>query len=143
MSRMLRKRLRANSTLAERVMWRILWPLRTNGFHFRKQVEIGPYYVDFACLHVGLVVEVDGETHFHALAEANDRTRDEYLTTRGFKVLRFTNEQVLKHPDGVFGMVAAALDYDLDNLPASPPPHPSPQGGGCRIEYAEGEEDQK
>ena len=105
MSRMLRKRLRANSTLAERAMWRILWPLRTNGFHFRKQVEIGPYYVDFACLHVGLVVEVDGETHFHALAEANDRTRDEYLTTRGFK-----EEDAVK----VGNLIADVLDNPHD-----------------------------
>ena len=53
------------------------------------------------------------------------------------------NQTIVTAESCTGGMVAAALDYDLDNLPASPPPHPSPQGGGCRIEYAEGEEDQK
>jgi very-short-patch-repair endonuclease len=136
----LRKKLRANSTLAERAMWRILWPFRTNGFHFRKQVEIGPYYVDFACHQAQLVIEVDGDTHFDEIASANDETRDDYLTARGFKVLRFTNEQVLKHHQAVFDLVAAALDHDSDTLPASPPPHPSPRGGGCQIESADRQE---
>jgi len=116
-------------------MWRILWPLRSGGYHFRKQVEIGPYYVDFACLHAGLVIEVDGETHFDATALANDETRDEYLAARGFRVLRFTNEQVLKHSQAVFELVAATLNYDPSNVSASPPPHPAPQGGGSQIAF--------
>jgi very-short-patch-repair endonuclease len=124
-------------------MWRILWPMRMAGYHFRKQVELGPYYVGFACHQAGLVIEIDGETHFHEIALANDETRDEYLTARGFKVLRFTNEQVLKYHEGVFDLVAAALGYDSDTLPASSPPQPSPQGGGSRTESAEGNEDQK
>jgi very-short-patch-repair endonuclease len=112
-------------------MWQLLWPWRTGGFHFRKQVEIGPYYVDFACIHAGLVIEVDGDTHGGDVAQANDRTRDEYLSARGFKVLRFSNDDVLSHKEGVFDVVAAALEHRPTNHRVSPPPQPSPQGGGC------------
>ena len=131
MSRELRKKLRANPTLAERAFWQLLWPLRTGGYHFRKQVEIGPYYVDFACLHAQLIIEVDGDTHGGDIAQSNDRTRDEYLSGRGFKVLRFSNDDVLNNADGVFRAVAEVLGRHPERLRVTPPPQPSPQGGGC------------
>tara|TARA_R110002020_G_scaffold240515_2_gene453532 strand:- start:1169 stop:1600 length:432 start_codon:yes stop_codon:yes gene_type:complete len=136
MSRELRRKLRANSTRAERALWQLLWPMRTGGFHFRKQAEIGPYYVDFACRHAQLVIEVDGNSHDGALVQTNDRTRDDYLASRGFKVLRFSNEDVLLHPDGVYDTIAAALAYRPERPRASSPPQPSPRGGGCDSEQA-------
>jgi very-short-patch-repair endonuclease len=142
MSKELRRKLRAQPTTAERALWQLLWPLRTGGYHFRKQVEIGSYYVDFACLHAQLVIEVDGDSHFADVAQANDRTREQYLATRGFTVLRFTNQQVLRQPEGVFDQIAAAIGYNPEDLLASPPPQPSPQGGGCRIVAAGRPEDQ-
>ena len=136
MSRDLRRKLRANSTRAERALWQLLWPMRTGGFHFRKQVEVGPYYVDFACRHAQLVIEVDGNSHAGELAQINDRTRDDYLASRGFTVLRFSNEDVLFRADGVYDTIAAALEYRPERPRASPPPQPSPQGGGCDSEQA-------
>ena len=136
MSRDLRRKLRGNPTLAERALWQLLWTFRTGGFHFRKQVEMGPYYVDFACIHAQLIIEVDGDTHGSEIAQANDRTRDEYLTARGFTVLRFSNEDVLKHPEGVFDVIAATLEHRPTRLRAGPPPHPSPPRGGCEPEQA-------
>ena len=132
MSKDLRRKLRANSTAAERSFWRLIFPLRTGGYHFRKQVQLGPYYVDFACLHAGLAIEIDGTTHDADITRANDRARDEYLRSRGFRVLRFTNDDVLFNPEGVYHMLCEALRDRSTNLRASPPPQPSPQGGGCR-----------
>ncbi|MBJ3786702.1 endonuclease domain-containing protein [Devosia sediminis] len=131
MSKQLRRKLRANPTVAERVFWQSIYSLRTNGWHFRKQVELGPYYVDFACLHAGLVIEIDGHTHGQRIVEGNDATRDRYLPDRGFQVLRFSNDDVLLNREGVYDAVVAALETRRANRRASPPPQPSPQGGGC------------
>src|SRR5690606_29474013 len=104
----LSQHLRRNATRAERTMWLILKPLRQRGWHFRRQVPIGPYYADFACLHGNVVVEVDGLSHnFTAAADAD---RDEYMRARGINVLRVTNEDVLRNPDGVLAHVSSVLD---------------------------------
>src|SRR6185312_16429621 len=58
--RSLVQKLRARPTASEVRLWRLLYGLRTDGHHFRKQVRIGSYVVDFACLHASLVIEVDG-----------------------------------------------------------------------------------
>jgi very-short-patch-repair endonuclease len=110
-------------------MWRILKHFRESGVHFRRQVHIGTYYVDFACLNPSLAIEVDGSTHGHAVAQSNDAVRDDYLRGRGFRVLRVWNGDVLRNPESVHHMVALEL-ADISR-PASPPtPDPSPQGGG-------------
>ena len=78
------------------------------------------------------MIEVDGDTHGSDLAKANDATRDEYLAARGFTVLRFSNDDVLYNPDGVFRVVTDALERRPERRRApAPPPQPSPQGGGC------------
>jgi very-short-patch-repair endonuclease len=103
------QRLRQNPTPAERRLWRLLYPLRTGGYHFRKQVQIGPYVADFACHHAHLVVEVDGDTHGSVSASAYDAARDAYLQSRDFRVLRFANRDVMTNGDGVLSVVSAAL----------------------------------
>lgn len=134
MGKELRKKLRARPTVPEVRFWRLIHPLRTQGWHFRKQVQLGNHYVDLACLQAGLVVEIDGDRHGAELAFRNDATRDQYLQERGFFVLRSSNEDVLANPEGVYQLLAAALEGRQSNLRASPPPQPSSQGGGCQIE---------
>ena len=131
MSKELRRKLRREPSAVERRFWRLIHPLRVNGWHFRKQVELGPYYVDFACLHACLVIEIDGFSHDNPTARLNDETRDHYLTGRGFHVLRISNADVLKRPEGVYTAVVSALEGRTGNQRAAPPPQPSPQGGGC------------
>ncbi|ODT81474.1 MAG: hypothetical protein ABS76_11565 [Pelagibacterium sp. SCN 64-44] len=126
MAKDLARKLRRQATYAEQDFWRLTWPLRQAGWHFRRQHMIGSYYVDFACLKAGLVVEIDGDTHAGALAQSNDAVRDDYLRGRGFTVMRFSNHDVTGNPEGVFQVVASYLD----TLPPIPPPQPSPQGGG-------------
>ena len=126
----LAKKLRARPTTPEIRLWRILHQLRTGGYHFRKQVHIGAYYVDFACIHAGLVIEVDGHTHGTDLQQSNDATRDDYLNGRGFTVLRFSNHDVMTNADGVFLTIEQALQGRPRNHRGSPPPSPTLPAGG-------------
>ena len=125
----LARKLRRQATPAELAFWRITQGWRQSGWHFRRQFQLGSYYVDFACLSVGLVVEIDGDTHGTDVAMSNDAARDDYLRGRGFVVMRFSNSDVLTNPDGVFDLVGAHLEMRA----LVPPPQPSPRGGGSQI----------
>jgi very-short-patch-repair endonuclease len=112
-------------------MWRLLWQLRTNGYHFRKQEQIGPYFADIACHHAKLVIEVDGQTHSTDAEVLHDRRRDAFLRREGYTVLRFSNEDVLKRPEDVFEIVVAALEGRPKNLRSRRPlPNPPHKGEG-------------
>jgi very-short-patch-repair endonuclease len=99
------RELRQAMTDAERRLWRYL-RCHFLGIHFRRQVPIGPYIVDFACLGRMLVIEIDGGQH---LGSANDELRDRWLRERGYRVLRFWNHEALKNTEGVLAVIAAAL----------------------------------
>src|SRR6185436_10240679 len=94
----LARKLRAIPTASEVALWRILRPFRTGGYHFRKRLQIGTYVVDFACMHGGLVIEVDGITHLGERAWQKDMTRAEYLRGRGFAVLHIPSDDVMREP---------------------------------------------
>jgi very-short-patch-repair endonuclease len=97
--------LRKNMTDAERRLWRYLRQRQLDGHKFRRQVRIGPYIADFACLNPLIVIEVDGGQH--AEARAYDARRDDYMRGQGFRVLRFWNNDVLSNMEGVWEMIAA------------------------------------
>ncbi|MDB5542300.1 MAG: hypothetical protein JWQ89_4027 [Devosia sp.] len=122
------RKLRRDQTGPERAMWRILWHFREQGWHFRRQQQVGPYYADFACLHAKVIVEMDGETHGTDRAVAYDANRNEYMRGRGIHVLRFTNDYVLQNADGVYEVIAGVLGA-VSRVSNSPHPVPPPQGG--------------
>jgi len=132
------RQLRRDATGPERAMWRLLYPLRQT-HNFRRQVPLGPYYADFACHSLGLVIKIDGDTHGSEQARAYDTTRTRFIEAEGYRVIRFTNVDVLSNPEGVLQVVSS----HLENLPPSPPPQPSPRGGGSHIESATLIEDTK
>jgi very-short-patch-repair endonuclease len=117
--RSLARKLRAQPTAAETRLWRLLYPFRTGGYHFRKQMQVGTYVVDFACIGSGVIIEVDGDTHATDVMMTNDTLRDDYLRGRGFRVLRFTNLDVMRNGDGVLEVIASALT-DRSAAPPSP-----------------------
>ena len=100
------RRLRRDSTLAERALWTLLRDRRLDTLKFRRQVPIGPYVADFACMASRLVVEVDGG--IHRLKQEEDASRDAWFAAEGFRVLRFGNEQVLHDGDAVLAAVRQA-----------------------------------
>jgi very-short-patch-repair endonuclease len=89
----------------ERRVWYRLRGRRLAGFKFRRQLPIGPYFADFACLSARLVVEVDGEFH----EAESDRRKDVYLLSRGFHVMRIPASCTDQHLDDVVESIAGQL----------------------------------
>lgn len=98
--------------------WRLIQPLRTQ-FHFRKQVKMGRYVVDFASHKAKLVVEIDGDTHYVGNAPERDRERDRVLEAHGYRVLRFTNLEVMSNPEGVWTVLVGVLGATDLKIPPS------------------------
>ena len=106
--------LRKNSTDAERKLWNALRAGRLGGFKFRRQHQVGHYYVDFICLEQELVVEVDG--NHHAEQVAYDEERDLWLEGQNLEVLRFSNQEVLtdiEHVEQVIWQTLTSLSPTL------------------------------
>ncbi|MGO3931063.1 endonuclease domain-containing protein [Rhodopseudomonas pseudopalustris] len=106
------KSLRASATDAERALWRLLRSRRLAHLKFRRQVPIGPWIVDFVCFEQRVIVEADGSQHAGC---ERDQMRDRDLSQRGFRVLRFWNNDILLRSQAVIELIAVA---------ASPSPSP-------------------
>jgi very-short-patch-repair endonuclease len=118
------KRLRSNMTDAEHRLWHLLRAHRFGGVGFRRQAPMGRYVVDFVSHRLQLVIEVDGGQHARSSVKAHDRVRDQWLGARGYRVLRFTNVDVLRNLEGVADRIANEI----------PPSQPSPaRGEGLRV----------
>lgn len=120
------KKLRGNMTDAERRLWYRLRAHRFNGSKFKRQVPIGPYVVDFACLHQKIIIEVDGGQHSDS---ASDVRRDQWLEQQGFRVLRFWNNDVLRNTDGVLTVIASVLADPSPGALRAPPSPPAGERG--------------
>ena len=90
------KSLRARQTQAESLLWYHLRNRHLLELKFRRQVVIGPYIVDFICFEKNLIIELDGGQHNEEPKKAYDNNRTRYLEARGFSVLRFWNNDVIK-----------------------------------------------
>ena len=94
--------LRSHMTHAEVCLWKYALKARkVKGYQFRRQRPIGLYIADFICMPLKLIIEVDGSIHSMPEVKEHDTKRQAYLENLGYYVLRFTNEQVLKHMDEV------------------------------------------
>ncbi len=91
--------LRHTDTLAEKLAWRILRNRQLLGHKFRRQLPLDNAIVDFCCLSLKLVIELDGAGHAYESQVKRDRQRDRQLEQRGYRVLRFPNGIVLKAPE--------------------------------------------
>lgn len=114
--------MRRNPTAAERKLW---WHLRKHpalsntDTHFRRQVLLADYIVDFADHTAKIVIEVDGGQHGELAASDAERTK--CLEREGYRVLRFWNTDVMTNIEGVLEEILRVM---------TPTPSPSPQGGG-------------
>jgi very-short-patch-repair endonuclease len=99
--------LRKNMTDAERTLWSRIKSRRLQGFRFRRQHPVGNYIVDFVCLELKLVIELDGGQHMDQ--QQYDERRDSFLKAQGFTVLRFWNNKVMKEVDGVLESILTFL----------------------------------
>ena len=111
------RRLRVNTTDAETKLWRYLRRLETKGTHFRRQVPIGPYVADFACMAARLVIEIDGSQHAEDESKARDDKRTRWLESEGYRVVRFWNNDLVQNLDGVLDVIYGALYGSRDTEP--------------------------
>jgi len=99
--------LRKNLTDVESLLWQALRNRRLNGYKFRRQVPVNRYIVDFMCNSIKLIIEIDGGQH---LEQQNyDSVRTHYLESRGYKVLRYWNNDVLTNIEGILTSLTLAL----------------------------------
>lgn len=102
------RELRREQTPAERKLWARLRRKQLYGLRFRRQHPIGPFIADFCCVAHKLVVEIDG--HSHGAQVEYDEARTAWLEERGYKVVRFTNDQIHRHLDAVLAEIARQCD---------------------------------
>ncbi len=101
------KRLRRDQTDAERLLWARLRDRQLNGYKFRRQRPIERYVVDFVCIERRLVVELDGGQHAEQMRKDDLRTAE--IVRRGFRVIRFWNNDVIANIEGVLEAIAVKL----------------------------------
>jgi len=101
------RRLRRDATDAERRLWYFLRNRQLDGHRFRRQVPLGPYIADFACIASRLVVELDGGQHVEAAAP--DRLRTLRFESAGYRVLRFWNNDVMQQTTAVLETIRSTL----------------------------------
>ncbi|MES2095119.1 MAG: DUF559 domain-containing protein, partial [Pseudomonadota bacterium] len=113
------KAMRREPSEPEARLWYHLRAKRLNGVKFSNQVLIGPYTADFSARSRKLVIELDGDSH--ASQERYDARRTAWLEEQGYRVIRFTNSDVMTNE-------AAVLQAIIDALAAAPLPGPLPKG---------------
>ena len=116
------RELRQDMTDAEQRLWHHLRNRQLSGHKFRRQHDIEHYIADFACTEALLIVELDGGQH--ADQADYDERRMQHLQARGYRVLRFWNNDVLTNIESVLTVILGSL--------ASPAPHPDPLPAGGR-----------
>ncbi|PQM26923.1 hypothetical protein CVO77_18285 [Sphingopyxis lindanitolerans] len=101
------RELRLNATDAERKLWAQISARKIAGVRFNRQFPIGPFICDFVSRSAKLVIEVDGGQH--AVDVEKDEARTAYLEARGYRVIRFWNNDVLERIEGVVSEIERVL----------------------------------
>ena len=124
------KKLRNNLTPQEAKLWVRLKELKQQDLHFRKQVPIKNYVIDFACLSKKLLIELDGEQHGFETEAAKDRQRDTELNDMGYRILRFWNHEVDREIESVRDTIWRDITDREPHPSDALRPTPSPTGEG-------------
>ncbi|MBP5716567.1 MAG: endonuclease domain-containing protein [Bacteroidales bacterium] len=101
---------RLHMTEAETLLWKFLRNRGVAGRRFMRQHIIGHYIVDFVCEDDGLVIEVDGRYHSEPLQAQDDELRTQFLESMGFRVLRFSNDEILHDIEAVVDQIEKELE---------------------------------
>ncbi|MCX5513020.1 hypothetical protein C3941_01930 [Kaistia algarum] len=101
--------MRKKMTEPEFRLWSEIRDQKLEGLKFRRQVPIGPFIVDFFCPAHRVIVEIDGGQHFEDETIAADLRRTAWLQTQGYRVLRFTNVDVVSNLEGVCRVIVETV----------------------------------
>jgi very-short-patch-repair endonuclease len=107
---------RRGETEAEQALWNNLYRIPLEGTHFRRQVAIGPYRADFGSLRLKLLIEVDGLIHDEPEQRQRDLTRAEWLENEGYRVIRFSNHDVMTDMNSVLRAIDLAIESQKRTL---------------------------
>ncbi len=109
------REMRHPQTPAETILWHTLRN-RQHGFKFRRQHPIDRFIADFYCAQAKLLIEVDGTSHLEITQKEYDRARTEYLEEMGYKVIRFTNENVRCNVEEVVSEILQSVNNRITEL---------------------------
>jgi very-short-patch-repair endonuclease len=112
------RQLRSNMTDAERLLWSKIRLRQLNNLQFYRQKIVGNYIADFLCYQAKIVIEVDGSQHLTTAGQNADLKRDQYFRQQGYRVLRFTDLDVLVNINGVVESILETID---SQIPLNPP----------------------
>ncbi|BDA83063.1 hypothetical protein Sa4125_06050 [Aureimonas sp. SA4125] len=115
-----RRRVEAEGTAEEAVVWQGLRLLPDEGRHFLRQQTLGPYLTDFVSHRLRLIVEIDGDQHGFADKRRKDSVRDAWLAGEGYRVLRFWNREVRADPAAVLDSISRVVEERRTLPPADP-----------------------
>lgn len=125
-SRPFARKLRKRLTDAETILWSRLRGRQLDGQKFRRQHPIKAYVVDFACVEVRLVVEVDGATHSTDAEREHDEIRSRVLTREGWRIIRVSNNDIYRNLHGTLETILRGArcapsvpDYVRDTSPVN------------------------
>ena len=102
-----------HATEAEQLLWHFIRGSQL-GFKFNRQHIIGKYIADFVCLDKKLIIEVDGAYHSQEKQQVWDEYRDDFLKSNSYKILRFTNNEVLFNMDSVLDKIRKCLILEMN-----------------------------
>lgn len=91
-------------------LWVRLRGLRAVGLHFRRQMPLAGYYLDFACRPARLSIELDGHQHGLPDQAMHDAVRDRTVAAEGYRTLRFPNGEVDRNIEGVLESILLACE---------------------------------
>jgi very-short-patch-repair endonuclease len=115
--------LRNTATGAEKHLWQYLRAEQLGGYKFRRQAAIGPYIVDFVCFPRKIIIELNCPQHLEPAVIQHDAARDAWLMAKGYRILRFPNQELDDN-------IRALLECITRALEESPLPNPPLQGEG-------------
>ena len=112
--------LRKSPTREEDLMWTFLKGNQF-GVKFRRQHPLLFYIADFYCHELKLVIEIDGGIHIKADVKINDEVRQREIENLGIKVIRFTNDEVIKAPENILMSISNKIKDIQSSMPQSSP----------------------
>ena len=117
--RTFRTELRNDLTPAEAAFWNILKNSQLDGKKFRRQHSVGRYILDFYCPSERLGIELDGQSHFTAMAHIYDQERTWFLEKYRIKILRFENKTVFENEDWVIHKIRSSYGWQERTTPSA------------------------
>uniref|UniRef100_UPI0040475ACA endonuclease domain-containing protein n=1 Tax=Algoriphagus sp. TaxID=1872435 RepID=UPI0040475ACA len=116
--------LRSHSTLSEILLWQKIRASQFRGYAFNRQKPLGNYIVDFYCLKLDLVIEVDGNSHFFEESVVEDQERQKVIERMGVNFLRYSDLEVKRSMPSVLEEIGYFIDDFERKIPKNPPLSP-------------------